>query len=59
VTERVRIKVEGSFTNVLNHLNLANPVLAIDSSSVGVITSARPADFGGARTGQVGARIEF
>jgi len=44
---------------VLNHLNLANPVLAIDNSSVGQITSARPADFGGARTGQVGARIEF
>jgi len=59
VTERVRIKVEGSFTNVLNHLNLANPVLAIDNSSVGQITSARPADFGGNRTGQVGARIEF
>jgi hypothetical protein len=59
VTERVHIKVEGSFTNVLNHLNLANPVLAIDNSSVGQITSARPADFGGNRTGQVGARIEF
>lgn len=59
LTERVRIKVEGSFTNVLNHLNLANPVLAIDSSSVGQITSARPADFGGNRTGQVGARVEF
>ena len=59
VTERVKIKVEGSFTNVLNHLNLANPVLAIDSTSVGQITSARPADFGGNRTGQVGARIEF
>jgi len=59
ITERLKIKVEGSFTNVLNHVNLANPVLAIDSSSVGVITSARPADFGGARTGQVGARIEF
>jgi hypothetical protein len=59
VTEKVRIKIEGSFTNVLNHLNLANPDLAIDSSSVGVITSARPADFGGNRTGQVGARVQF
>ncbi len=59
VTERVHIKIEGSFTNVLNHVNLANPVLAIDNSSVGQITSARPADFGGSRTGQVGARIEF
>src|SRR5579871_216533 len=59
ITERVRIKVEGSFTNVLNHLNLANPVLAIDNPSVGTITSARPADFGENRTGQVGARVEF
>ena len=59
LTERVKIKVEGAFTNVLNHLNLANPQLAIDSSSVGQITSARPADFGGNRTGQVGARVEF
>ena len=59
ITERVHIKVEASFTNVLNHLNLANPVLAIDNSSVGQITSARAADFGGNRTGQVGARIDF
>jgi len=59
VKERFKVKVEGSFTNVLNHVNLANPVLAIDSPSVGQITSARPADFGGSRTGQVGARIEF
>jgi hypothetical protein len=59
INEHVRIKLEGSFTNVLNHLNLANPVLAIDNPSVGQITSARPADFGGNRTGQVGARVEF
>ncbi len=59
ITEGVRIKLEGSFTNALNHLNYADPVLAIDNPSVGVITSARPADFGGNRTGQVGARVEF
>ncbi len=59
VTEKVKIKIEGSFTNVMNHLNYANPTLAIDNPSVGVITSARPADFGGNRTGQVGARVEF
>ena len=59
VTERVRIKIEGSFTNVLNHTNLADPVLAIDSGSVGQITSAQASDFGGYRTGQVGARVEF
>jgi hypothetical protein len=44
LTERVKIKVEGSFTNVLNtwadHFGAA-------------------AVFGGARAGQVGARVEF
>ncbi len=59
ITERVHMKIEGSFTNVLNHTNLADPVLNITNSSVGVITSARGSDFGGARTGQVGARIDF
>jgi hypothetical protein len=33
--------------------------ILIDNSSVGQITSVRPADFGGNRTGQVGARVEF
>jgi hypothetical protein len=59
VTERLRIKLEGSYRNALNHLNYADPVLAIDNPSVGAITSARPADFGGNRTGQVEARVEF
>jgi len=59
VTERVRVKVEASFTNALNHLNLGNPQLAIDNSNAGAITSATGANFGGSRTGQVGARIEF
>jgi hypothetical protein len=59
ITERVRIKIEGSFMNVLNHTNLADPVLAIDGNSVGQITAAQGADFGGYRTGQIGARVEF
>ncbi len=59
ITERVRIKIEGSFTNVLNHTNLSDPVLGIDNTSVGRITSAQGSDFGGNRTGQVGARVEF
>ena len=64
--ERFKIKIEGSFTNVLNHVNLADPVNAIDNASFGQITSARGAttpnggsDFGGYRTGQISARIEF
>jgi hypothetical protein len=59
ITERLKVKIEGSFTNLFNHVNLADPVLAIDNSSYGQITSARGSDFGGYRTGQISARIEF
>lgn len=59
VTERVKIQLEGTFTNVTNHVNLADPNLSIDSNSFGKITAARFGDFGGSRTGQIGARIRF
>ncbi len=59
ITERVKLELEGSFTNVLNHVNLGNPELSITSNSLAQITTARAAEFGGSRTGQVGARIEF
>jgi hypothetical protein len=59
VAERLKLKVEGSFTNILNHVNLSDPQLQIDGPSFGQITSARSSDFGGYRTGQVSVRIEF
>ena len=59
ITERVKFKVEASFTNVFNHVNLADPVLGIDNPSFGQITSARGSDFGGYRTGQISARLDF
>lgn len=59
VTEKARIHVEASFTNILNHPNLADPVMNIASPNFGQITSARRSDFGGSRTGQIGVRIEF
>jgi len=59
VTERLKLRMEGTFTNALNHTNLADPNLTITSSSFGKITSARDADFGGSRTGQVSLRIDF
>jgi hypothetical protein len=64
-TERIRLKAEGTFTNVLNHTNLADPNLDLSSSSFGVINGAigangnGSADFAGARTGQVALRLEF
>lgn len=59
VTEHMRFRLEGSFTNVLNHVNLADPQLNIANTNFGQITSARKSDFGGNRVGQIGARIDF
>ncbi len=59
VTERVHLRAEGSFTNVLNHTNLADPTLDVTSPAFGTITQARGSDFGGNRTGQVSLKLEF
>lgn len=57
--ERFRVKLEGTYTNLPNHINYADPRLSLTNSAFGQITSERGADFGGHRTGQVSARIEF
>ncbi len=59
VTEGVRFRLEGTFTNVLNHTNLGDPNLDATSPSFGVISNSRGSDFGGSRTGQVSAKLEF
>jgi hypothetical protein len=59
ISERFKLKAEGTFTNVLNHTNLGDPNLNLSSGSFGIISTSVGADFGGARTGQVSARLEF
>lgn len=59
IVEGVRLRTEGTFTNILNHTNLADPNLDTTSTSFGVITQARGSDFGGNRTGQVSMKLEF
>ncbi len=59
ISERVNLRAEGSFTNILNHTNLSDPVLDVTDPAFGVITQARGSDFGGNRTGQVAVRVEF
>ncbi len=59
ITEQVHFRLEGTFTNVLNHTNLNDPSLNITNGNFGKITTARGSDFGGSRTGQVAARIDF
>ena len=59
MVEGVRLRAEGTFTNVLNHTNLADPILDVTSPAFGTITQARGSDFGGNRTGQVSMKVEF
>lgn len=59
ITEGVHLRAEGTFTNILNHTNLADPTLDVTSPSFGTITSSRGSDFGGNRTGQVSMKLEF
>jgi len=60
ISENVKVKFEATFSNLPNHPNLADPsTMNITSSSFGRITSARGADSGGNRTGQMSFRIEF
>lgn len=60
MVERFSLRLEGSFTNVPNTVNLADPNRNIADSNFGRITSARGGEvFGGGRTGQVSIRLEF
>ena len=59
LAEGVRLRAEGTFTNILNHTNLADPILDVTSPAFGTITQARGSDFGGNRTGQVSMKLEF
>ena len=68
LTERVKMRFEISFVNVMNHLNLGNPDLNIThvnnpSSGLcgfGCISSAQGLfQFAGARQGQASLRIDF
>jgi hypothetical protein len=56
ITERVKLRAEGTFTNVFNHTNLNESTLnmTLSSSSFGVITSGIAA-----RNGQVSLRLDF
>ena len=58
-TERVGLRLEGSFTNLPNWTNLGDPVMNVADPAFGRITGTRGSDFGGNRTGQVSLRLEF
>lgn len=53
------LRAEGTFTNIINHTNLADPNMNISSPQFGVISAARTSDFSANRTGQVSVRLQF
>jgi len=60
IGERVHVRFEATFTNVLNHTNFAPPALNIGNpSTFGVLDAALPQGLGGNRTGQLALRLEF
>ncbi len=60
LVEGIRLKAEGTFTNVLNHTNLADPNLDLSNAKAfGTITTATGNENGGNRVGQVSMRLEF
>ncbi|MGA2098282.1 MAG: carboxypeptidase regulatory-like domain-containing protein [Candidatus Acidiferrum sp.] len=60
ITERLRLRFEASFTNVINHTNYAPPATNVSNpSTFGVLESALPQGSGGNRTGQLALRFDF
>ncbi|MCU1321965.1 MAG: hypothetical protein JWM43_1614 [Acidobacteriaceae bacterium] len=60
VTERVHVRFESTFTNVLNHTNFAPPATVVDSpSTFGVLSAPQTAENAGNRTGQAALRVSF
>jgi hypothetical protein len=60
IREAMHLRFEATFTNVLNHTNLAPPATDISSpASFGALTTAQTAESAGNRTGQVALRFEF
>jgi hypothetical protein len=60
VTERMRVRFESTFTNVLNHTNFAPPATYIDvPATFGVLSAPQTAENAGNRTGQLALRVEF
>ena len=58
LTERMRMRLEGTFTNLFNHPNFALPPTNVTSSSFGIVQSVQSAETSGNRTGRVSLRLD-
>ena len=59
ISEHLRLRLEGTFTNIANHPNFALPSANISQPSFGMLTQVISKEVGGNRTGQIGVRLEF
>ena len=60
VKERLRFRLEASFTNILNHANLGVPDMNVQAGTdFGVVHSGQTQEGSGTRTGQLGLRMDF
>lgn len=60
LTERLKMRIESTFTNIANHPNFAPPSTTINSPvSFGKLGSVQSQENSGNRVGQVGARLEW
>ena len=59
ITEGSHIRLETTFTNVLNHTNFAPPSTQLLTSGFGALTAATTAEGAGNRTGQFALRYDF
>jgi hypothetical protein len=60
VREKLKLRFESTFTNILNHTNFAPPATNISNTQTfGVLQSAQTAANAGNRTGQVALRLDF
>jgi len=60
IGERVHLRFEVTFTNIINHTNFAPPALNFgEPSSFGVLNTALLQGQGGNRTGQLALRMDF
>jgi len=60
VAERLRLRLESTFTNLPNHPNFAPPAVVVSSPvSFGRTTAVQTQENSGNRTGQVALRLDF
>jgi len=59
IRDGISLKLEGTFTNVLNHPNFGLPGAVITAAPGGVVQSTGTLESAGARTGRLGVRLDW